>query len=441
MSTDAVAIGGLRDRVVLATLSLTPGRTVSNDRLCDALWSDDPPPSAAKVVQNVVLRLRRTIGATSIETRPGGYALMIEDDEVDARRFEKLLRTGRSHGADAEWEDAAAVLAAALRLWRGRPWPELDEWPPGKAEAARLEELRRCAEEELAAAQLACGRHHDWVAELEVMVGEEPLRERRWELLALALARGGRQAEAMRTFKRARDALGEVGLEIGPELRQLERAIADDDPTLTAAARSAGARAQAIPTESRLRAAATELPPQLQVVSPHPFVGRTTEWQHLESAWQCADGGQRSVVLLAGEAGAGKSRLAAEFARSCHADGAIVFFGQCDGELSIAYQPWVTVVEQASRTLSPAERIAQSATFDDLVVAIPTVRRLVPGAHRAPSPDPDLERHRLFTGVDALLVHISTRAPVVVVVEDIHWPGSRRWRCSAICPAPSPPIA
>jgi DNA-binding SARP family transcriptional activator len=425
VSSESVAIGGSRDRIVCAALLLTPNRTVSNDRLCDAVWGDDPPTSAGKVLQNLVLRLRRSIGGSVIETRPTGYALVTEPDDVDSIRFERLVTDGRTHAARGEWDDAAALFAEALRQWRGRALPDLDEWPPGRAEAARLEELRRCAEEELANAQLACGRHHDWAAELEALVSDEPLREVRWELLALALYRDGRQAEAMRTFRRARESLAEVGLEPGPDVRQMERSIADQDPALT----PSGHVGRPVPGVARLvpgcRHDPSELPPQLQVVSPHPFVGRALEWQCLEEAWQLAEEGRRSVVFLAGEAGAGKSRLVAEFAHACHSRGAVVFFGQCDGELSIAYQPWVSVIEQATRSLSPAERSHQRAIFEDLIVAIPTVRRFAAGVHRTPSPDPDMERHRLFTGVNELLVYCSRRGPVVVVVEDVHWAGEQ----------------
>src|SRR6185436_19692330 len=112
------------------------------------------------------------------------------------------------------------------------------------AEATRLSELQRAASEEMADAELACGRHAEAVAELEAMVAAEPLRERRWAMLMLALYRSSRQADALRTYQRARTLLGdELGIEPGPELRALEVAIATQDPSLDLVARRNGDRA------------------------------------------------------------------------------------------------------------------------------------------------------------------------------------------------------
>src|SRR5207342_3275006 len=125
---------------------------------------------------------------------------------------------GRARAGDLDLISAAVALSAALELWRGSPLPELADWPPARGEVARLEELRRCVDEELAEVELASGHHHEWVPTLETLVLEDPLRERRWGLLMMALYRCGRQADAMRTFQRARASLDELGLEPGPEL-------------------------------------------------------------------------------------------------------------------------------------------------------------------------------------------------------------------------------
>ena len=180
----------------------------------------------------MVLRLRKHLGGSLIETRPGGYALRASEVDIDARRFELMVREGRAHAQNRELVAASAELAAAVDLWRGPPLPELCEWPPGRNEAARLEEVHRCVTEELAELELACGHHHQWIPVLESLVSEEPLRERRWALLMVALYRCGRQADAMRAYQRARVALDDVGLEPGPDLVRLEQRVGARDKSL-----------------------------------------------------------------------------------------------------------------------------------------------------------------------------------------------------------------
>ena len=224
-------ISGPKERAALAVLVAWAGRAVSAERMADALWSDDPPRSSSKVVQNVVLRLRKVLGPNAIGTRPAGYVLSAAPEAVDARRFDRLVAEGR---AGLACGDPAAVtaLSAAAELWRSNPLPELADWPPARDEIARLEELHRCLVEDLAEAELGIGHHRAWVARLDTMVSEEPLRERRWGLYMLALYRCGRQADALRTYQRARAVLGELGLEPGPDLRAVEKAVSAHDESL-----------------------------------------------------------------------------------------------------------------------------------------------------------------------------------------------------------------
>ncbi len=218
---------------MLATLVLGGGDVVSADRLIDALWGDAPPRSAAKTLQNYVLKLRKALGPDAIETQAPGYRLVVDGQGIDARRFDALLRSAGEDRAAGRPDEAAAQVRAALALWRGSPLDELEDWAPARAEAARLIELRQVATEELVDAEIASGRPAPVVAELEAMVAAEPLRERRWAMLMLALYRCGRQADALRTYQRARTLLADqLGIEPGPELRALELAIAQQDPAL-----------------------------------------------------------------------------------------------------------------------------------------------------------------------------------------------------------------
>jgi len=217
-----VEVAGPRERAALAVLVAQAGEPVSVERIADALWGDDQPRSSGKAVQNLVLRLRKLLGPNLIETRTGGYVLRSARESIDARRFEDSIAEGR----DAAATDPAAALSAyraALDLWRGTPLVELEEWTPAGSERARLEELRRSAWEEAADTALTLGDHRSWVSTLETMVTDEPLRERRWVQLMLALYRCGRQADALRAYQRARVALSELGLEPGPELQAAER--------------------------------------------------------------------------------------------------------------------------------------------------------------------------------------------------------------------------
>jgi DNA-binding SARP family transcriptional activator/WD40 repeat protein len=232
MDVDGSGLGP-RDRVVLAVLAMRPGEVVSTERLADALWADQPPATWKRVLPGCVMRLRRALGADAIETQPRGYRLVIPADEVDAHRFERLVGRGRELLAVGEPDRAAHVLGEALGLWRGRALVDLEEWETARIEAARLEELRRDAEELRLEAALACGRHRDVLGEAQSRVAEAPLRERRWALLALAQYRSGRQGEALRTLHGARTALAtELGVDPGPDLVALEQAILRQDPSL-----------------------------------------------------------------------------------------------------------------------------------------------------------------------------------------------------------------
>ena len=294
-----MAITGPKERALLTALVMAAGDVVATDRLTDAVWGDHPPASSGKVLQNLVMRVRKVVGHEIVETTRGGYVLRAESGAVDVERFDRLTREGRSRAGGGEWAAAAAAFSAAQALWRGVPLSDVAEWAGATGEAIRLEEQHRTILEELAEAELACGRHRESVAGLEQMVSEEPLRERRWALLMLALARCGRQADALRAFQRARDALADLGLEPGHELRALEREIAADDAVL-----GAGEHGGRPATQLRMPAARHNLPASLTT-----FVGRTAELDEIKALLPCS-----RLLTLTGVGGAGKSRLAIETA-------------------------------------------------------------------------------------------------------------------------------
>jgi predicted ATPase/DNA-binding SARP family transcriptional activator len=232
-----VKLHGAGQRTLIARLGMSPGETVSRDGLIDALWGEVAPPTATKTLHSHLAHLRHQLRdaglAELIVTRAPGYALLAPVDAVDAVRFENLAASGRDALAAGNAKDATDSLRAALAMWRGEAFTDCrpGEWT--RAEAIRLGEVRLACTENLISAQLALGEHLTVVSELEFLIIQQPFRERLWELLVLALYRSGRQADALAAFQRVRTTLiDELGIEPGPQLRQLEKSVLTADPSL-----------------------------------------------------------------------------------------------------------------------------------------------------------------------------------------------------------------
>ena len=224
-----IALGGLKQRALLGALLVRAGEVVSTDRLLDELWGEHPPKTATTSLQNMVSQLRKLLGADVVVTRPPGYVLQVEPDQVDAARFEQLVADARR----APPEGRAALLRQALALWRGPALADLAFETFAGGEARRLEELRLEALEERIDSDLELGSGAELVGELERLVAQHPLRERLRGQLMLALYRAGRQAEALQVYHDARRALvDELGIEPSPALQQLYRSILRQDVTL-----------------------------------------------------------------------------------------------------------------------------------------------------------------------------------------------------------------
>jgi DNA-binding SARP family transcriptional activator len=222
-------LGGPKQRAVLALLLLDAGRVVSTDRLIDALWGEQPPATAATSLQNFISQLRKVVGADVLVTKPPGYRLQLEPEQLDLERFRRLVEGSRQEGAT----ERAAKLREALGLWRGPALADLAFESFALGASARLEELRLAALEERIEAELESGRHGDLVGELEALAREHPLREQLRRSLMLALYRSGRQAEALQVYHDARRALvDELGIEPSAALQQLHGAMLRHDPQL-----------------------------------------------------------------------------------------------------------------------------------------------------------------------------------------------------------------
>jgi DNA-binding SARP family transcriptional activator/class 3 adenylate cyclase len=232
---EALDSGGVRQRALLAILVLHPNEVVSTDRLIDQMWGEDPPATALHTVQVFVSRLRRMLGfaGNRLVTRPPGYVLEIDADEIDADRCERLYARARTALATGDPARAEELLRDALALWRGAPLAEYTYERFAEAAIARLEELRLSCREELIEAELAMGRQEQVVPELEALVREQPLRERLRGQLMLALYRCGRQAEALEGFQQTRRMLiDELAVEPSDALRELQQAILRQDASL-----------------------------------------------------------------------------------------------------------------------------------------------------------------------------------------------------------------
>jgi DNA-binding SARP family transcriptional activator len=218
----SLPLGGAKQRAVLALLLLEAGRVVSTDRLMDALWSGEPPPTASASLQNFIAQLRRSLGADAIETRSPGYLMRVEAGQLDLAIVRRLVDEART----SDPVSRARLLGDALALWRGEPLAELSYEAFAQGEIARLAELRLALEEERVEAELALGRHGELVRDLEPLVRENPLRERLRGQLMLALYRSGRQAEALEVYRLGRKALVDtLGIEPSPLLRRLHASI------------------------------------------------------------------------------------------------------------------------------------------------------------------------------------------------------------------------
>ncbi|MEU7889204.1 BTAD domain-containing putative transcriptional regulator [Microbispora bryophytorum] len=422
----AVPAGPPKQRALLALLVMNADRVLPADVLTDRLWGGSPPASAQGSLQVYVSNLRRRLEpgrkagapATVLVSAADGYGLMTGGIGLDTRDFDVLVSTGSGHLGEGRHEQAAAVLTEALALWRGDAYADArsEEW--ARPEIARLEQLRLDAVEGLAEALLGLGRHTDVVARLEPFVHDHPLRERAWELLALAHYRSGRQAAALACLRRVREVLaGELGIDPGPRLRELETAVLRQDAALTAltslTSLTAAARPAAPPpgrSDSGRHDPGRRDPGRRDPgrrdpgrrADDGPFVGRESALEFLAGAVTAASTA-RQVVLVDGEPGVGKTRLLRRFRATA---GVPVGWGSSpDHETAPALWPW----EQVLRDLADA---APGAALPEEVRTF-----LSGGAAAIPAYDAQGARLRFFEAVGTFLADLG---PVAVVLEDVH---------------------
>ncbi len=219
----AQSFGGRLPQMLIATLAIAAGRIVSTDHLIEAMWNDEAPVSALNTLQSYVSRLRHLLGHEAIQLADHGYLLNADVDQVDALRFEQLIRAATAD--DCPPQETRSLCHDALQLWRGVPFGELADVDPFRLEAMRLDELRMLAMETQLEAELEMNHPELVIGTLEAAVQESPYREHLWLMLIEALARNGRRREALEACGELRSLLAEIGLEPGASLIALEDRI------------------------------------------------------------------------------------------------------------------------------------------------------------------------------------------------------------------------
>ncbi|SNS96329.1 Transcriptional regulatory protein, C terminal [Geodermatophilus saharensis] len=418
-----LALGRPKQRAVLAILLLDAGRVVPLDRLVEELWGPQSPPQALASVQAYVSHLRRLLEpqrapgapATVILAQAPGYRIVVDPGDLDAARFEALARTGQDLLQRGEAPRAAETLREALGLWRGPVLADFADAPFVRVERTRLEDLRLTALEDRLSADLGVGRHARVVAELEQLTGEHPFRERLQGLRMTALYRCGRQAEALQSYQRFRVRLREeLGLDPGQALRDLERDVLCQAPHLDRTAAS-----RAVPDVAR----PVVVTPDAEVPVPSgELVGRDAHLRVVDEALAGTASGRGRVVLVAGEPGIGKTRLAEEAARRARGSGVTVAWGRSDQDAGAPpFWPWTQVLRDL---LGDGPAGPATAELDvDTVELSPLLPELADGGPRAAAPvvDPETSRFRLCRAVTATLLRLARRRRLLVVLDDLQW--------------------
>ncbi|MFC8349746.1 BTAD domain-containing putative transcriptional regulator [Streptomyces sp. NPDC057280] len=396
----AVDVSGRLPRLLLAQLLIARGTVVPTEQLIERLWPAKTPPSAQPTLHAYVARLRRALEpqrpprapARLLISAPYGYALVLEQDAVDAWVFERRVM---DRPAGERTPQAVAELADTLALWGGQPYAEFTDEPWTVGERARLEEMHRTARERLAAARLGTGLVDQALADADALTQEQPLHEEAWRLLALALWAKERQGEALGALRRARRALDEeLGVEPGASLVELEQALLHQRRDVLQRATGTGAAPEAPTTLAADR-----------------LLGREAELGVLAAAADRARQGHAQVVLVSGEAGIGKSSLLETGISQLPRQGWLTGFGQCpETDGAPPGWAWHDMLPGLARVAPPGPYTAALApllTPDD-------------AAGFGQSDGSPAQRFRLHKALVGWLRETALRRPLAIVLDDLH---------------------
>jgi DNA-binding SARP family transcriptional activator len=402
----AVGLGGPKQRAVLAVLLADHGYVVSIDRVIDAVWGDDVPPKAVASVRSYVANLRKLLQPAvsdrgpRLESRGNGYQLnVLSDDTVDLQQFEDLVSAGRDALGRGDPGGALGAFAQSLALWRGEPFGEFAGEAFAGPAVQRLHALRTSAFEGRFDAALRLGAGAELVPELEAAVVEDPLQERLWEFLLIALYRAGRSADALRAFERAARTLkDEVGGDPGPRLRDVAGKIKAGAPELLGSSTRTVDHGRSSPTL--------------------PFVGRDDELRTVDMHVHAAAGGRGGLTVVTGESGIGKSALALAAAHGARSAGMVVAWAAhpSDIRLPLLYT-WIQVLRQLGNEIGQAARATLRMTLPGVVDAL--VPEWTPTDDQRMTPPVGATGFALIEGIAAAIARVAEQRPLLLVLDDL----------------------
>jgi DNA-binding SARP family transcriptional activator/tetratricopeptide (TPR) repeat protein len=404
----SVAIGAGRQRTLLARLLLDANRSLHPDALIDSIWGDSIPQHPDAALQIVVSRLRTALGcaADRLTSGPAGYRIEVGDDEADHLRARRAFARAEELWAQHDFEGVAAASNTALSCWTADALADLADTPFYEVAHAELRELRLAVYELRNRAYFRRGRHVEIAADIGTWIRAEPWRERLRAHQMLALYRSGRRVDALAVYDDFCASLaGELAVEPSTFVREMYERIREQDPTLT-------------PSRVGIVGALPAWTPCAL-----PFVGRMhEESQIFERLRAVAEGGAR-MVLIEGEAGIGKSRLALEVARRAHDDAIILPVDGADA-LRPGLHMIAAALSDASSHLGDEElRLCLGRWPGDAAELAPALRRRFPDLPPALDADDATRSARLRAAIASWIAGLSQRAPVLLVVDDLHRAG------------------
>ncbi len=416
------ALRGRQGRVLLAYLVINRGRPVSRDELIAALWPHRPPADPSAALRTQLSRLRSALGTASLAGRDAIELQLPDSTWVDIEAADNAIQAAEAALAASEWKQAWAHGNVALNI-SSRPFLAGFDAPWVEEVRRELGELQSRARESIARGGIGLGGSELAGAERSAreLVRTAPFRESGYVLLMRALVASGNTAEALRAYERLRRVLREeLGTAPGAEIQALHRRLltgreSADDPieAATSAAITVGGPGPAV--------AELPLPTWLIPTRRSPFVGRTGEIGRLEGLWDEAAEGRPQIVLVGGDPGMGKTRLATEFAQGVHdAAGAGVLYGRADEHGTLSYQPFVEALRHWAINTSGEELQASlgrhaavlARMVPEITVRLPEPPTIEPG---------ELQRDLLFDAVTATVSAIASSRPTLLVIDDLHW--------------------
>jgi DNA-binding SARP family transcriptional activator len=398
-----------KQRAALVLLLLSANRTVSAAALIDGIWGGDLPQHPDTALQIVISRLRSCLGpaAHCIVSSPAGYRIEVDDDELDIALARAACACGRRLLSENDPNRAAAVLDDALTHWRSEPLSDLASFPFWHDARERLRDLQVSIYELRNDALLEAGRHVELLDTIGEWITSEPWRERLRAQQVLALYRSGRQVDALRAYDAYRDRLvDELGVDPSGELRELHRDVLTQEPQLACRGEKLGWR---IPLWTSLSL---------------PFVGRTDEQERIFDHIRDVFAGRRMMVLVEGEAGIGKTRLILEVARRAQ-DDAIVLSATANDSMTPAVVGLARAIVEAVSDLPDDElRRCLGPMAGDLAAVVPALRTRLPDLVRDRDDAGADHGPRLVRAVVGSLIQLSRRAPIVLLLDDLHRSGA-----------------